>query len=71
MFKTSDIISVHLPLTDNTKGIIDKDELKLMKNTAIIINTSRGGIINENALYESLANNELLGAVWIAFAVNR
>lgn len=62
LFKTSDIISVHLPLTDNTKGIIDKDELKLMKNTAIIINTSRGGIINENALYESLANNEILGA---------
>ncbi len=58
----SDIISLHLPLTESTKNLIDKNTISLMKETAIIINTSRGGIINEEDLYEALINNKILGA---------
>jgi len=62
LFKTSDIISLHLPLNEATKHFVDKEKLALMKPTAIIINTSRGGIINETDLIEALKNNQILGA---------
>jgi phosphoglycerate dehydrogenase-like enzyme len=62
LFKECDIISLHLPLTDSTKYLIDKKALNSMKNTVVIINTSRGGIINEDDLYDVLANNKILGA---------
>lgn len=57
-----DIISIHLPLNDSTKNLIDKRAISLMKNTAILINTSRGGIVNEDDLYDALLNNQILGA---------
>ncbi|MBS7525395.1 2-hydroxyacid dehydrogenase [Fusibacter paucivorans] len=62
LFKTSDIISLHLPLNEHTKHIVNRDKLALMKNTAIIINTSRGGIIKEDDLIEALEKNQILGA---------
>ena len=62
LLKTSDIISLHIPLTDENKGLIDKKSIALMKPTAVIINTSRGGIINETDLFEALKNDRLLGA---------
>ena len=62
LLKTSDIVSIHIPLTEGTRNLIDKQKLIMMKKNSIIINTSRGGIINENDLYYSLDNNLILGA---------
>lgn len=58
----SDIVSLHLPLSDKTYHIIGKKELSLMKNDAVIINTSRGGLIDERALIEVLKNEAIGGA---------
>ncbi len=60
--KTADIISVHCPLTDETRNQIAAAELSVMKPSAIIINTARGGIINEADLAEALTNNVIAGA---------
>jgi glycerate dehydrogenase len=59
VLEQSDIITLHLPLNDQTFNLIAEDELKLMKNSAILINTARGGIINENDLYHALKNGEI------------
>ena len=67
LFRESDIITLHLPLTKDTVGLINKSSLALMKDTAFLINTSRGGIINENELYQSLADNKLSGAALDVF----
>ena len=58
----SDYISLHVPLTENTHHLIDKNELNKMKTTAYIINTSRGPVINESALIEALKNKQIGGA---------
>lgn len=57
-----DIISLHLPLSDDTFHMIGKKELSLMKKDAVIINTSRGGLIDESALIEALKNRAIGGA---------
>ena len=62
LLKSSDIVTIHLNLSDQTKLLIDKEKVKLMKPEAILINTSRGEIIDENALYEALINNRVGGA---------
>jgi D-3-phosphoglycerate dehydrogenase len=62
LLKTSDIVSLHLPLTDTTKHMINKDTIALMKPTTVLINTSRGGIIDEADLCDALSKNRLLGA---------
>ncbi len=59
VLKQADIISIHTPLTEQTKDLISEKELKLMKKTAILINAARGGIVNEKALYDALVNNEI------------
>ncbi|GAB4112655.1 MAG: hypothetical protein Kow00103_02580 [Candidatus Caldatribacteriota bacterium] len=69
LLKTSDVVSLHLPLTKETQNLISKENLKLMKETAIIINTSRGGIINEKDLYDVLVANKILGAGLDCFAI--
>ena len=53
IYEKSDIISIHLPLTDETKNMINKSSFSKMKNNPIIINTSRGSIINENDLIDA------------------
>lgn len=58
----SDFISIHTPLTENTKGLIGEKELKMMKKTTIIINTSRGPVINEKALVMALKEGWIAGA---------
>lgn len=58
----SDIISIHVPLTEDTKHLIGEKELKMMKKGAFLINTSRGSVIDERALYQSLKNGHLGGA---------
>jgi D-3-phosphoglycerate dehydrogenase len=62
LYAQSDFITVHLPLTDETRGMIAEAEFRKMKNTAIIVNTARGGIVDENALYEALKNGEIFAA---------
>jgi D-3-phosphoglycerate dehydrogenase len=57
----SDILSLHLPLTDATRGLIGPQQIKLMKPGCILVNTSRGGIIDESALYEALASKKIAG----------
>ena len=58
----ADYVSIHIPLNDETKNIINKNNLKKMKKESYIINTSRGGIINENDLVETLNNDLIAGA---------
>ena len=60
--KLADYISIHLPLNNETENFIGKTELSLMKETAIIINTARGGIINEESLVNALINKKIFGA---------
>jgi D-3-phosphoglycerate dehydrogenase / 2-oxoglutarate reductase len=62
IYKQADIVSLHLPLTGKSKDMIKKDHLLSMKTDAIIINTSRGGIINESDLYEVMQSGHLSGA---------
>ncbi|HZW77542.1 MAG TPA: NAD(P)-dependent oxidoreductase [Flavobacteriaceae bacterium] len=61
-FAKADIVSVHLPLTEETKGSIAKEELEAMKKTGFIINTARGPIINESDLIMVLKNQKIAGA---------
>ena len=60
--KTCDYLSLHVPLTEKTKNMLDYSKLKIMKNTAIIINTSRGGIINETDLNKAINDKIIFGA---------
>ena len=62
LLAVSDIVSLHTPLMPETAGLIDKKALALMKPTALVINTSRGGIINEEDLYQALKSGEIAGA---------
>ncbi len=62
LFSSSDIISLHLPLNNKTKYIIGKQELLKMKDDVILINTARGGLINEDDLYDALKANSVGGA---------
>ncbi|MBM7554470.1 hydroxyacid dehydrogenase [Thalassobacillus pellis] len=59
---TADAISIHVPLTDSTKHLISDEHFTMMKPTTYIINSSRGGIIDEMALYQALKNQEIAGA---------
>lgn len=62
IFKECDFISVHLPLTDETRHMIDEKMLEKAKKNLIIVNTARGGIIDEEALYQALKNGAIYGA---------
>ena len=62
MLKESDVITVHTPLTAQTKNMLGKDELAKMKKTAVIINCARGGVVNEEALFEALSTGKIAGA---------
>jgi D-3-phosphoglycerate dehydrogenase / 2-oxoglutarate reductase len=67
MFIEADIVSVHVPLTPLTHGIISKQELLSMKHDAILVNTSRGGIVNETDLHEVLLGGHLAGVALDVF----
>ncbi|MFQ5572964.1 MAG: D-2-hydroxyacid dehydrogenase [Nitrosopumilaceae archaeon] len=67
LLQSSDYISLHVPLLDSTHHMINEKKLSLMKSTAKIINTSRGGVIDEDALYEALKNGKLGGAALDVF----
>ncbi|RNF40117.1 2-hydroxyacid dehydrogenase [Planococcus salinus] len=62
LLKQSDFVVVLTPLTDETRGMIGERELSLMKDTACLINVARGGIVDEDALYEALQSNKIWAA---------
>src|ERR1700722_13153366 len=62
MLAASDIISLHVPLTDLTRGLIDRRRLALLKRTAVLVNTARGPIVDEAALVEALERDQLFAA---------
>lgn len=67
IFRTSDIISIHVPLTHHTRDLVTSREMRMMKKTGVLINTSRGGIVNEEDLYGSLRDGTLAGAALDVF----
>ena len=69
LLSSADYVSLHVPLLDSTRHMVNAEKLKLMKNTARIINTSRGGVIDEEALYNSLKEGNIAGAALDVFEV--
>ncbi|MCC7569167.1 MAG: hydroxyacid dehydrogenase [Candidatus Methanofastidiosa archaeon] len=62
LYREADYLSLHVPLLPSTKGMISKRELGMMKKDAVLINTSRGGIVDEEALYNALSAGTIRGA---------
>jgi D-3-phosphoglycerate dehydrogenase len=67
--ESADFISCHVPMTPDTRHMLNAELLAKMKPTAYIINTSRGGVIDENALYHSLKDNKIAGAALDVFEI--
>lgn len=64
----SDYISLHVPLVESTKNMISTEEFKKMKNNACLINAARGGVVDEEALYEALVNKEIRSAYFDVYS---
>jgi glyoxylate reductase len=62
LLKESDFVSLHTPLTDETRGLINADTLRRMKPTAVLINTSRGPVVDQEALYDALSSKRIFAA---------
>ena len=69
LLASSDIISIHLRLSDESRGLINRDRIAKMKSGSLLINTSRGAIVDEDALVEALHDNRIAGAGLDVFAV--
>ena len=67
LISLSDIISINIPLTDKTKNLFDKKVFNLMKEGAILVNTSRGGVVEQTTLIEALVSEKLSGAIMDVF----
>ncbi len=67
LLQSSDFVSLHVPLLDSTYHMINAEKISTMKDTAKIINTSRGGVVDEEALYDALKNGKLGGAALDVF----
>ncbi|WP_316976134.1 phosphoglycerate dehydrogenase [Shumkonia mesophila] len=68
LLKTADVVSLHVPLDATTRGMIDAGRLALMRPDAVLVNTARGGIVDESALREALSGGRLAAAACDAFA---
>ena len=68
LLRQADLVTIHTPLLPQTRGMIGAPQLALMKPTAILVNTSRGPIVDETALYEALRANRIMGAGLDVFA---
>ncbi|MEK7707818.1 MAG: hydroxyacid dehydrogenase [Verrucomicrobiota bacterium] len=68
LLRQADFVSIHCPLTEKTRGLIGARELALMKPDAYLLNTARGGIVDEDALYAALKNQRIAGAALDCFA---
>lgn len=62
LFRTSDVITLHVPLVPETKYLVNRETMKMMKKNAVIINAARGGVVNEADLYEALTEGTIAGA---------
>jgi len=62
LLRKSDIVTLHVPLTPKTRAFVGKKELASMKSNAVLINTSRGAVVDETALYEALRDKTIAGA---------
>lgn len=62
LFRQSDVLTIHLLLSDRTRGLVGRDEIAVMKKTAILVNTARAAIVDETALTEALINRRIAGA---------
>ncbi|EHK97877.1 putative Glyoxylate reductase [Glarea lozoyensis 74030] len=69
LFKNADVLSVHYVLSDRSRGIVGAEDLKLMKRSALFINTSRGPLVDEDALLQCLSNGAIKGAALDVFAL--
>jgi D-3-phosphoglycerate dehydrogenase len=69
LLRQSDIVTIHIPLDATTRGLIDARALALMKPDAFLVNTARGGIVDEGALTQALAGGRIGGAAFDVFAV--
>ena len=69
LLASSDIVSIHLLLSDESRGLINRDRIAKMKSGSLLINTSRGAIVDEDALVEALHDNRIAGAGLDVFAV--
>jgi glycerate dehydrogenase len=69
LLRRSDVVTVHCPLTPETKGLLGREQLRLLKPQAIVVNTARGGIIDEAALADALEAGALGGAAIDVFEV--
>jgi len=67
LLKNVDVVSVHLKLSDQSKGLLNESRLRLMKRTAYFINTARGAIVDEKALFKVLAEKAIAGAALDVF----
>jgi phosphoglycerate dehydrogenase-like enzyme len=67
LLETADFVSIHCPLTDGTRNLIGAEQLALMKSDAYLLNTARGGIVNEDALFAALQNRAIAGAALDCF----
>jgi len=68
LLSTADIVSLHVPLTKETRGMIGAKELSLMKSSAYLVNTARGELVDEEALYEYLKSHRIAGAALDVFS---
>lgn len=62
VISTSDFISIHVPLSEQTRDLVDAEELAMMKEGAYLVNLARGGVVNEHALHNALTSGHLAGA---------
>ena len=62
IFRQADVITLHVPLTPRTRSLVGDVEISLMKSDALLINTSRGGVVDEQALFEALKSQKIAGA---------
>ena len=69
LLSNSDVVTIHLPLDNSTRNMLNKEKLSLLKSESILINTARGGIVDEYALKEMLKNGSLLAAAFDVFNV--
>ena len=67
LMANADVVSLHLPLTDDTRGLLDARMIARMKKGAVLVNTARGGIVDEDAVAESLRAGHLAGAAFDVF----
>jgi D-3-phosphoglycerate dehydrogenase len=69
LFANSDIVTIHVPLTEKTKDMVNKKVLSLMKSTSYFINTSRGEVVNQEDLYQALIEEKIAGAALDVYSI--